>query len=360
MQILLAVFFALLFAQSAWALPSEVTVELFGAKPPSDRITIKGPVRLIEPRTQFIGHDTTIRASGRQLELQGNTRAHSLTFAPAGSSGITLVLGNSKRSYAGKINIVANASGKLVIHNQVPMRDYVKSVVGSETDPAFALEALKAQAICSQTLMARYKPGDTLSDTTEKQAYLGLEYVRPQVSKAVDAVFGKILKFNNLPAQIYFHSTCAGGTSEAEEYLGLKKDAAPYLRDTKCEFCAASPFYKEHFAVIPAKLVRAKLGTAPPVILLRDAKHRPTSVSLGSKRMSGFAFWTLVGQSFGWDKVPGTRFDVHEKPNHDLEFSSTGAGHGIGMCQWGAHGQGKQGKDYSVILTYYFPFTEIE
>jgi stage II sporulation protein D len=339
----------------------DVMVDLFRAKPPSDRIVIRAPYRMVEPRTcRGGGGDCEIRVNGRILQMyslgrtQPIARAQSFTFAPVGR-GITLRLGDAQRAYAGSINLQAKAANSLSVRNRVSMRDYVKSVVGSETDPSFTSEALKAQAVCVQTLMSRYKTGDPLTDTTEKQAYLGLEYVRPSVNTAVDAVFGKILMWHKSPANIYFHSTCAGGTSDGEEYFELKHRTAPYLHAVKCDYCRQSPFFSEHTATIPASIFMSKFPLGMPVVDRMDAQRRPLRITYGERRLSGFAFWTEVGQKLGWDKVPGTRFSIISTRDGSVTFSSTGAGHGVGLCQWGADGLARAGKSYERILEYYFP-----
>lgn len=40
-------------------------------------------------------------------------------------------------------------------------------------------------------------------------------------------------------------------------------------------------------------------------------------------------------------------------------FIGKGAGHGLGMSQWGAHGMALQGNDYRSILQYYYPGTQL-
>jgi stage II sporulation protein D len=41
-------------------------------------------------------------------------------------------------------------------------------------------------------------------------------------------------------------------------------------------------------------------------------------------------------------------------------FHGRGLGHGVGMCQYGALGMAKAGKDYRVILEHYYPGTELK
>ncbi len=42
-----------------------------------------------------------------------------------------------------------------------------------------------------------------------------------------------------------------------------------------------------------------------------------------------------------------------------LDASGAGAGHGVGMCQWGAIGRARAGFSYQDILSAYFPGTAV-
>jgi stage II sporulation protein D len=75
---------------------------------------------------------------------------------------------------------------------------------------------------------------------------------------------------------------------------------------------------------------------------------------------TAYSFWLKLGQNFGWDKAPGTRFEIKQVAGNQIEISSNGAGHGVGLCQWGACGLAKQGAGYKKILSYYFPGSKIE
>jgi stage II sporulation protein D len=348
---MLASLLALACAQAVLCFPAEVTVELFRAKPPPDRMTIIGPFRLQGTRTYST---SDVRALGGGRVQMGNTVSRSIVIPPS-PGGTTLAVQDARRRYLGTITITVGPNGKLVIRNTLPARDYVRSVVGSETTPEFSLEALKAQAVCTQTLLARYHPSDALTDTTEKQAYLGADYVRPAAKQAVDAVFGKVLLYKDVPASIYFHAACAGGTSDGEQYFHLKKGSAPYLRGVKCDHCKNSPFTKPKISLIPIKVYASRMGSELPQITDADKEGRPLKVVIGSKSMPGFTFWTEIGKQFGWDKVPGTRFSCTPTATDDMYFCSTGGGHGVGLCQSGADGLARLGKSYEDILGYYFP-----
>ena len=46
-------------------------------------------------------------------------------------------------------------------------------------------------------------------------------------------------------------------------------------------------------------------------------------------------------------------------PHRAAGGRGAGAGHGVGMCQWGALGRARAGFSYQEILSAYFPGTEI-
>ena len=66
-----------------------------------------------------------------------------------------------------------------------------------------------------------------------------------------------------------------------------------------------------------------------------------------------------MGQELGWDKVPGTRYKFIPSAEN-IEVDSTGAGHRVGLCQWGASELARRGKSYKQILQYYFQGTTLE
>lgn len=280
---------------------------------------------------------------------------------------LTYPADQTRRSYRGIIVFERNAAGKLRITNRLPSRDYVTSVVGSETNPDFPKTELQAQAVMAQTMLARYKPGDTLGDTTEREAYLGAEYERDAVKDAVSSVWRQIITFDGRPISVYFHSTCAGGTSDGAAYFHLGASAAfPYLAARPCHFCKNSPFWRPTRSVIPGSMFQRSFGNMLPVIMESNSQKRPTMVKRATATqpdpsiVSGFKFWSEVGQKLGWDKVPGTRYTIAQNAVGDVVLESTGAGHGVGLCQWGASELARQGKTYKEILQYYFPGSSVE
>lgn len=348
-------------------IPAQVTVKLFESHAASTRLNVEGPFRIIRPNSQSVpAGKYFFEASGRTIRLRSALKRLSFdlsskNFSIASDRGIAMQYSTSKlRRYKGMINI-SNQRGCLEIRNLVSTRDYVMSVVGSESNVGFPLESLKAQAILTLTRVYRARPGEIIGDSTQAESYFGSDYVSPPVQKAVAAVWGEILTYHGQPIDVFYHSTCAGETSEAARVFGAGASNLPYYKCVPCRFCRSSPFWQPTVTQIKRAAFEREFGGLPDVNVV-DCAKRPTAMTLHRQGtnidISGYQFWIKLGQKFGWDKAPGLRFSLRSKADQ-IEVESTGAGHGVGMCQWGAAAMAKQGKTCEEILTFYLPGTKI-
>jgi len=367
-------------AQPALAFPDHLRVRLFESHQPISRIYVNAPFVLSGSRQAFRHGSYCFTATNHGVFLSCAADAHlNLNAARftlvSEDRGVAVGYANGReRHYLGLINIesaspsesgsagVSPASDhSLSIVNEVDARHYVESVVGSETLPAFPAEMLKAQAVLTATKIFLAPAYATISDSTQDQAYLGADYVRPSVKAAVAAVWGQFLYYKKDPVQVYFHSTCGGKTSSAISVFGDAARNMPYLKCVPCDFCRQSPFYKTTKSSVPTLLFHSTFGDLPQVNKY-DCAQRPELLTLRKNGkqsdMSGYQFWIAVGQKFGWDKLPGTRFKL-SATDRLVKLESTGAGHGVGLCQWGAAGMARQGKSYQEILQYYYPGTTV-
>ena len=64
-------------------------------------------------------------------------------------------------------------------------------------------------------------------------------------------------------------------------------------------------------------------------------------------------------KSVGYTIIPSTQFSI-ESIGQDVVLSGYGAGHAVGMCQWGAKELAELGYPFSMILRYYYPGTELQ
>lgn len=379
----------LLLTSSALATPNQATVKvvLFSAKGIPGAVILDGPF-VVMGRRSFTAPPGRFRlaSEGGCVQLvalaEGGRgpvllRERSLEIKPVAASSVkiestgTTSVRSRTRSYRGVLSVstqslngIKNASRKntpLTIINEVSRREYLAGVVASEMPAAAPLEALKALAVLANTQVAKLLPRELLKDSTELEAYAGVPESRTAAYAAVDAVGGEILRFDGKIIDAYFHSTCAGMTSRAVDIFGGSSNP-DYLTNVECNHCAASPFFKVLTTSIPRARFDTVFGAHLPEIKSTDVAGRPTAVSYSLKghqlHTTGYEFWLHFGQEFGWDKAPGTNFSLREE-NGQVVIKSRGAGHGVGLCQWGAIGLAKQGRSYRAILSAYFPGTTI-
>lgn len=353
----------------AYAAPNtdKVSVRLFQAHRPVREIQINPPFEIVGAGgTTLMNRPLRLESEDGKLyirnskkeRVQGTSLLH---LREIGRHTLAVVVPPaSQRRYHGDLFIGAERQGALTIVNSVTPNDYIKDVVASEMPPGTPGEALKAQAVLSQTLLLRTGSRNELGDSTEQQSYLGAAAERPEVNSAVRSVWGKHLYYQGLPVIVYYHSTCAGGTSEAAQYFGLKSGSLPYFKHVACSKCSASPFWHPTRNEIPLSVFAPAFGEGVPTILKRDEAGRALSVKLANgKALSGYDFWMRLGQSFGWDKAPGTRYQLTSGRDGAVVIESTGAGHGVGLCQWGASQLAREGKDFRAILNYYYSNCEV-
>ena len=376
-------------AKEAQALPSMLRVQIFEMSKDLAEVDIDGPCELLSPISKDFGrssrmnvinrkgklavtfisshkpprsHDRMARASKGSGDAPSLINAERFILAASSRDGVGITVGRNHRRYRGRLVFTAINKG-MRITNEVSGRDYVMSVVGSEAPPHCPSEALKAFAVLSLMIVDRKPDGDTIGDSTKEQCYKGADYATPEVERAVSSMFKKRLYWNGSLIRPYFHSTCAGGTSDGVSIFGNDAKGLDYLKHVKCTYCTQSPFWKKKTSNLSAvKLKQILASQTVPLIDERDQTGRPVSLVLsGDRHISGYEAWIKIGRSQGWDLVPGTRYDIAAPDGQgSIKITSSGAGHGVGLCQWGAVGLARLGKSADDILTFYFPKTKLK
>lgn len=350
--------------ETAHALPRTVSVILKDKNDHCNKIGLVSPFR-IKDQTFSKGKYILQVTDNNEVEifeiLERKTlvKNRTLEIAPV-VHGIRL----GERKYAGTLKVRANKF--LEITNIVPARDYVESVVGSELPPHFENEAYKALAVLTLTRLellgaSSTRPATSIVDSTQYENYTGLQAVSPRIKSCVQAVMTKRLFYNAHQApKVFYHSACAGGTSSAESVFGEGGRGLKYLKGVKCDFCQNSPFWNEKEHNVPRQTFLILFAGKFPTIEEIDPKGRPTSLLVNNKKVSGYKVWLSLGRTFGWGAVPGNKYNFSESQDpRFVVLRSRGAGHGVGLCQWGANEQAKQGKTYREILKFYFPDCQI-
>jgi stage II sporulation protein D len=80
----------------------------------------------------------------------------------------------------------------------------------------------------------------------------------------------------------------------------------------------------------------------------------------GNRRLTlkGWDFKIIIGRALGWNLLKSSRFEI-SRSGSNFVFRGSGFGHGLGLCQEGAHVMAAQGASYRQILAKYFPSTRI-
>jgi stage II sporulation protein D len=259
----------------------------------------------------------------------------------------------AETTYRGRLRVRAGSEGELEAFNVLPPEDYLGSVVGSEMYSSWPLEALMAQAVAARTFMLYALRARGHLNTTD-MAYKGVAGESDPAELATQLTRGIVLTHEGRILPAYFHSACGGRTVPVEEVFA-EEPLAP-LGGVECGWCRQSPYY-DWQARVPAALIAEALGDRgirQVRSLLTRGQGRAGNARFvvvnGEKRMTAAAFRLAVGP----DVVRSTRFSVTGTAEGYL-FVGGGYGHGVGLCQWGAHGLAEAGAGWQEILRYYYP-----
>jgi hypothetical protein len=97
------------------------------------------------------------------------------------------------------------------------------------------------------------------------------------------------------------------------------------------------------------------------VVNKRDETGRAEFITLEGeqrKTVRGWDFKIIVGRVLGWNVLKSSRFEV-ARAGSNFVFRGSGFGHGLGLCQEGAHVMAQRGVSYTRILEKYFPGTRV-
>ncbi|MGF7045920.1 stage II sporulation protein D [Paenibacillus sp. DS2015] len=146
-------------------------------------------------------------------------------WIPENEAG-TKVVERSQRSYRGAFEI-SSYNGQMSLVNEVPIEQYLYSVVGGEVPSSWAEEALKTQAVAARSYAKfqnnKFKIADVV-DTTLSQVYNGISSEAPSITKAVDATRGEVLMKNGKVVEAIFSSNSGGVTADSSEVWNSVND----------------------------------------------------------------------------------------------------------------------------------------
>jgi stage II sporulation protein D len=263
------------------------------------------------------------------------------------------------------------------INRTMPLEDYVRGVVAAEGSMESEPEALKALAIASRTYILKNlgrhaRDGYDFCTSTHCQRYRQLDsagYVSPLILEAVEATRGEILRDeNNELADSYFSASCGGATADLATLWG--GNAPPYLKGVHDEYCTSGAHHSWTDVISQKQMLKA-LQTDPRTnvgerlidvsVSRTDASGRAELITVEANRritIKGWDFKIIVGRALGWNLLKSSRFKI-SRSGSNFVFRGSGFGHGLGLCQEGAHVMAARGATYRQILAKYFPSTSI-
>ncbi|HYT49562.1 MAG TPA: SpoIID/LytB domain-containing protein, partial [Pyrinomonadaceae bacterium] len=297
---------------------------------------------------------------------------------------------STETNYAIRNPQSAIVSVHLVTENvtkEMSLEDYVLGVMRAEGSMETEPEALKALAIAIRTYALKNhgrhaKDGYDFCSTTHCQRFVsGDPTVREgadargstlpdgRISAAVRTTEGQILiDERGQPVDSYFGASCGGETANIGTLWG--KTPPAYLRGVHDEFCISGPHANWTDVISRADLLRAlqsdartNVGSRLDQITLskRDETGRAEVITLDGehrKIVRGWDFKIIVGRVLGWNLLKSSRFEV-SRHGSNFVFRGSGFGHGLGLCQEGAHVMAQRGANYQRILEKYFPGTHV-
>jgi SpoIID/LytB domain protein len=166
----------------------------------------------------------------------------------------------------------------------------------------------------------------------------------------------------------YFGASCGGETANVGTLWGITPPE--YLRGVRDEYCESGPHATWSDTISRGDLLRAlqsdsRTDVGPRLdaisVSKRDETGRAEFITLAGERsrmVRGLDFKIIVGRVLGWNVLKSSRFEI-SRAGSNFVFRGSGFGHGLGLCQEGAHTMAARGANYQKILEKYFPGTSL-
>lgn len=263
---------------------------------------------------------------------------------------------------------------------EIKLDEYLYGVVSAEMPANFELEALKAQAVVARTYTI-YKivndgtkhEGANICDnsaccqawiTKEDRLARWEENLREsnwnKIVEAVNSTQGKIITYEGLPINAFFHSNSGGMTETTANVWG--GTGYPYLQavetsgeDTYSQYSSEVTLIKQTFIdKIKETHSNFEIDFAKEdsiKILEYTDGNRVKKIKIGNLELSGVEVRTLLG-------LKSANFTVTIE-GENIKFQVKGYGHGVGMSQTGADSMAKSGSNYEEIIKHFYTGVEI-
>lgn len=386
--------------------PREVTISPVGDK--SETRVVSTPVELVLGVSSWQVTDSRKRLTS--IPRFGSRREDALVVRAVGPSDITL----GGTPYPGDLRLVprreggggeagGSATGGPVgptfdVIEHVPLERYLPGVVSKELISTWSLEAFRAQAVAARTYAMQERARSVAEGATfdveaseQDQAYGGVT-TNPTALKAVLDTRGQVLKWNGTVLRSYYSSCCGGRAGSAKDTWPTGKGfefnlAAPIQGAVRTPACPCEFSGRYRWTVVRERqdlvdrLSAYGNQTNLAVRNLRSLSRINVQTVNETGRPSSYRVFDGEGKWYplsaeqlrlACNTVAPGRAPVDAKTrvfSGDLNFTFAGEsvridgrgfGHGVGLCQFGAEGQARQGRGFVEILRSYYPGAVVE
>jgi len=283
------------------------------------------------------------------------TTLTTLLIAPATDTGVTL----SGHTYRG-LFIATVRNGTIVCINQVPLEEYVYSVVRWESWPGWPLEVNQAFAVACRSyavaMRKRARARKALYDvcnTNAHQTYKGI-HTADHLWEAVESTRGVVMLHEGEPIVAMYDSCCGGVVPTKMDNPAIKK--YPYLaRSYPCTYCESSKLYSWRVMYDShqfAQLIAGNSRSLGPIEFSTDSAGVVRKVRC--KQGSSWISRTGAELYSACKEIKSFCFTIQKKAEK-ICIEGRGFGHHIGLCQWGARQMARLGKSWREMLSFYYP-----
>ena len=326
-----------------------------------------------------------------------------------------------RQTFRGSLHLIVEADKVLAI-NELPVEQYIESVIASEMSATSSLELLKAHAVISRSWLLyqqkkRADNGDKRKDgffsfvkkddellrwydredhmlfdvcaDDHCQRYQGITAhldgdVNSKLHEAVWSTRGQVLTYDGAICDARF-SKCCGGRTEEFQYC-WEDTPKPYLQSVECPYCNTTDkqvlqqvlndydqetpdFYSWRVEYTQGQLselvnrrLKMNLGDITDLVPLNRGKSgRIWRLKIIGARSSFTIGKELeIRRTLSESHLYSSNFEVEKTSDNRFILHGRGWGHGVGLCQIGAAVMGQQGHSYRDILLHYYKGAEIK
>jgi stage II sporulation protein D len=319
--------------------------------------------------TLAAGSAARIERSGASVAVRALSAAEtgrSVILRPHAGGHLTILAGTDARPYRGKLETLVDG-GSLALVNVVTLEDYIASVIPSEY-PFPEMEGVKAQAVLVRTyaLKNRGRFGSyDLVDHVGSQVYRGAASETPLARQAADLTRGEVLTFGGDLIDAVYYSSSGGHTADNESIWDGRPQ--PYLRGRPDPYDVNSPLHRWTERVDRSRLLAALsrhygFTVTGLSVEATSPEGRVTQIRLHGNRArveQANRFRLTVNDLMRRNLLKSTFFTL-ELSGGTYVITGRGFGHGVGMSQYGAREQARQGRSYREILQFYYAGVTLE